>query len=56
MTSDALMTAVTLLPAASPRSRAASMVIEATRRTPPASSSMFAVASPAVMPVTVAGI
>jgi hypothetical protein len=56
MTSDALMIAMTSLPGASFSSLAASTVIEATSRDPPASSSMLAVASPAVMPVTVAGI
>jgi hypothetical protein len=50
------MTAVTSVPLASPSSRAASTVIEATSRTPPASSSTFAVASPTVIAVIVAGI
>ena len=55
-TSEALTMAVTSLPSTSPSSRAASVVIDATSRTPPASSSMFAVASPCTMPVTLAGI
>src|SRR5262245_47471208 len=56
MTSDALITAVTWLPSVRPRSRTASTVIDATRRTPLASSSTLAIASPEVMPVTLAGI
>ena len=52
----ALTMATTSVPSARPRSRAASIVIDATRRTPPASSSTLAVASPWVMPVTRAGI
>jgi hypothetical protein len=53
ITSDALTIAVTSVPSSSPSSRAASVVIDATRRTPFASISTFAVASPLVMPVTV---
>src|SRR5215470_19266370 len=56
MTSDALIIAVTLLPSARPRSRTALTVMDATRRTPLASSSTLAMASPALMPVTRAGI
>src|SRR5215831_2061388 len=56
MTSEALMTAVTWLPSARPSWRTASTVIEATRRTPLASSSTLAIASPTLMPVTRAGI
>src|ERR1700735_5596758 len=52
MTSEALTMAVTSLPGASRSSLAASMVIDATRRTPPASSSTLAVASPRVTAVT----
>jgi hypothetical protein len=55
ITSDALITAVTFEPSAMARSRTASTVIEATRRSPLASSSTLAVASPAVMPTTLAG-
>src|SRR5512132_2025725 len=55
ITSDALITAVSSEPSARPRSRTASTVIEATRRSPLASSSTLAVASPAVMPTTRAG-
>jgi hypothetical protein len=54
ITSDALITATTSRPSARPSSRAASTVMEATSRTPFASSTTFAVASPAVTPVTVA--
>ena len=50
------MIAVTSVPSLMPSSVAASVVIEATRRTPPASSSTLVVASPRVMPVTLAGI
>src|ERR1700734_924550 len=56
MTSDALITAVTSLPSASPRSLTASTVIEATRRTPFASSVTLAIASPVLMATTRAGI
>src|SRR5262249_60583400 len=56
MTSDALIIAVTWLPSARPRSRTASTVMDATRRTPLASSSTLAIASPALMLVTLAGI
>ena len=42
MTSEAFTTATTSLPSARPRSSTASLVIDATRRTPPASSSTFA--------------
>src|SRR5215472_6389661 len=56
MTSEALMTAVTLLPSARPSWRTASTVIEATSRTPLASSSTLAIASPALILVTRAGI
>src|SRR6516164_2101705 len=56
MTSEALMIAVTLLPSVRPSWRTASTVIEATRRTPPASSSTLAIASPVLMLVTRAGI
>src|SRR5579875_371498 len=56
MTSEALITAVTSLPSARPSSRAASTVIEATSRTPAASSSTLAMASPLLMLVTRAGI
>ncbi len=52
ITSDAFTTATTSLPLARASSRAASTVIEATGRTPPASSSTFAIASPSVIPVT----
>ncbi len=52
MTSEALTMAVTSVPAARPSSLAASTVIDATRRTPPASISTLAVASPRVIPVT----
>src|SRR5215471_11343956 len=56
ITSDALITAVTLLPSARPRSRTAFTVMDATRRIPLASSSTLAMASPALMLVTRAGI
>jgi tRNA-Thr(GGU) m(6)t(6)A37 methyltransferase TsaA len=56
ITSDALITAVASLPTAGPRSRTASTVMDATGRTPLASNSTLAIASPAVMPVTLAGI
>src|SRR5580698_397914 len=54
MTSEALTMAVTSAPGARPSSLAASTVIDATSRTPPAFSSTLAVASPRVIPVTVA--
>jgi len=50
------MMAVTSLPSARPSSAAASTVIDATSRTPPASIVTLAVASPLVIPVTLAGI
>src|SRR5262249_5692323 len=56
ITSEALITAVTLLPSARPSWRTASTVIDATRRTPLADSSTFAIASPVLMLVTLAGI
>ncbi len=56
ITSEALMTAVTSLPTASPSCSTASTVIEATSRKPPASSSTLAMASPELMAVTRAGI
>src|SRR5579862_4594605 len=56
MTSEALITAVTWLPSVSPSCFTASTVIEATRRTPFASSSTLAMASPLLMLVTRAGI
>src|SRR6266566_28907 len=56
ITSEALITAVTLLPSARPSWRTASTVIDATSRTPFAESSTLAIASPALMLVTVAGI
>jgi hypothetical protein len=56
MTSEALITAVTLLPSARPSWRTASTVIDATSRTPFADSSTLAIASPALMLVTRAGI
>ena len=56
MTSEALTTAVTSEPSFRPSSRTASTVMEATRRTPPASRTTLAIASPCVMPVTRAGI
>jgi hypothetical protein len=56
MTSDAFTIAITSAPSARPSSLAASTVIEATSLMPPASSSILAVASPVVMPVTLAGI
>src|SRR5215472_6021037 len=46
--------AITCVPSARPSSSAAFAVMEATSLTPPASSATFAVASPLVMPVTVA--
>ncbi len=54
ITSDALITASTARPSARPSSRAASTVMDATSRTPFASRTTLAVASPAVMLVTVA--
>jgi hypothetical protein len=56
MTSDAFTIAMTSVPSASPSSVAASTVMDATSLIPPASSSTFAIASPALMPVTVAAI
>src|SRR5215469_11317605 len=56
ITSEALITAVTLLPSARPSSRTASTVIDATRRTPLADSSTLAIASPELMLTTRAGI
>src|SRR5579862_8788169 len=56
MTSEALITAVTWLPSVSPSCLTASTVIEATRRTPFASSSTLAMASPLLVLVTRAGI
>src|SRR5580765_6829791 len=53
MTSDALAMAVTDLPSSSPRSRAASTVIEATRRWPLTSISTLAMAAPPLTLVTV---
>ena len=52
MTSEALTTAITSLPSASPSSLTASTVIEATSRTPFAASETLAVASPKLMLVT----
>src|SRR5262249_47579876 len=49
------MTAVTLAPSASPSSRTASTVIEATTRLPPTSSTTLAIAAPSSMDVIVAG-
>src|SRR5262249_18947442 len=56
ITSDALTTAMTGAPSARPSWRTASTVIEATSRTPLASSSTLAMASPELMAMTVAGI
>src|SRR5215469_4513884 len=56
ITSDALITAVTWLPSARPSSRTASTVMDATRRIPFASRTTLAIASPALIAVTVAGI
>jgi hypothetical protein len=56
ITSDALTIAVTAAPAARPSSRTASVVIEATRRCPPASRTTVAAASPWVIETTLAGI
>ncbi len=56
ITSEALMTATTSLPTARPSCCTASTVMDATRRIPPASSSTLAIASPLLMPVTLAGI
>src|SRR5215467_14427842 len=56
MTSEALITAVTSLPSVRPSSRTASTVIEATRRTPFASSSTLAIAAPVLILVILAGI
>ena len=56
MTSEALTTAITSLPSASPSSLTASTVMEATSRTPFAASETLAVASPELMLVTLAGI
>ena len=56
MTSEALTTAITSLPSARPSSLTASTVMEATSRTPFASSATLAVASPRLMLVTLAGI
>src|SRR3954453_18914557 len=53
MTSEALMTAVTSLPSRRPSSRAASMVMEATRRWPLTSISTLAIAAPSVTRLTV---
>src|SRR4051794_9759254 len=55
ITSDALTTAVTSAPSCRPSSRTASTVIEATSRSPLASSSTLAIASPDVMATTLAG-
>src|SRR5262249_30028671 len=52
ITSEALITAVTLLPSDRPSSRTASTVIDATRRTPLADSSTLAIASPELLLVT----
>src|SRR5215469_16167334 len=54
ITSDALTMATTSVPSDRPSSFAASTVTEATSRTPPASITTFAIASPLVMLVTVA--
>jgi 3-hydroxyisobutyrate dehydrogenase len=56
ITSEALITATTSEPSARPSSLTASTVIEATRRTLPASISTLAMASPLLMLVTRAGI
>jgi NAD(P)-dependent dehydrogenase (short-subunit alcohol dehydrogenase family) len=56
MMSEAFTTAVTSEPAWIPSSRTASTVTEATSRTPPASRTTLAIASPCVMLVTRAGI